>query len=151
MKKAPCLTAVQSNRQRADHNSHYNGEGTGIIFFPSKFSLSVKQKKCAARSHAPKNAGSLLRHKFSNPHEYAKIEPTFLPNDKNAHSCGLPINLCRNVSVSCSFDKYKSNPEFASFLNLTPQKHISPAVMDSKNSPLLRGFLSACPELVYNY
>ena len=46
MKKAPCLTAVQSNRQRADHNSHYNGVGMSIISYPLLFfkeEITMKQ------------------------------------------------------------------------------------------------------------
>ena len=63
-------------------------------------SFSYKIKKCVARSHAPKNAGSVVATQLkATSHENAKKESAFLPKDKNAHSWSVTLLSCVANSV----------------------------------------------------
>lgn len=63
-------------------------------------SFSYKIKKCVARSHAPKNAGSVVATQLkATSHENAKKESEFLPKDKNAHSWSVTLLSCVANSV----------------------------------------------------
>ena len=73
-------------------------------------SFIPKIKKCAARSHAPKNASSLLPRKFLTHKEVCQNRACIFTNDKNAHLVCVLYNmyLRGKTIVSCVLENSNS-------------------------------------------
>lgn len=85
--------------------------GTDIVCHTTPAFLSgEKIKKCAARSHAPKNASSLLPRKFLTHKEVCQNRACIFTNDKNAHLVCVLYNmyLRGKTIVSCVLENSNS-------------------------------------------